>query len=160
MFGASNQCLPGRSKSDVLRPGITGMRGSMVMRLQPYMAQSPSPPLPSHPLPQLEVETPYRSGEPQEGDGCRHTVAKYHALGPAFPVAYSTPPPPPSFTASTTTSFSGLTDNDAEREPYHPGAVRERHHTVHLGHAGKWGGSRGPGLPAILCIRMSVLILI
>ena len=31
------QCLPGRPKPDVLRPGIGGMRGSTVIRLRPCM---------------------------------------------------------------------------------------------------------------------------
>ena len=31
-------------KTDVLRPGIVGMRGSMVMRLRPFMIPSTSPP--------------------------------------------------------------------------------------------------------------------
>ena len=31
------QCLPGRPKPDVLHPGIAGMRGSMIIRLWPYM---------------------------------------------------------------------------------------------------------------------------
>ena len=43
-LGASNQRLPGRRKHDVLRPGIAGMRGSMVIRLRPCMISStPSP---------------------------------------------------------------------------------------------------------------------
>ena len=43
------QCLPGRWKTDVLRPGIAGVRGSVVIRLRPYMISSthhPQPPLP------------------------------------------------------------------------------------------------------------------
>ena len=41
------QCLPGRSKPDVLRPGIVGMRGSIVIRLRPCMIMST---LPHHPF--------------------------------------------------------------------------------------------------------------
>ena len=33
----SNECLPGRWKPDMLRPGVVGMRGSMVLRLRPCM---------------------------------------------------------------------------------------------------------------------------
>ena len=36
-LGASNQCLPGRWKPDVIRPGIVGMQRSMVVRLRPCM---------------------------------------------------------------------------------------------------------------------------
>ena len=37
------QCLPGRSKPDMLRPGIVGMRGgSMAIRLRPCMRSSAS----------------------------------------------------------------------------------------------------------------------
>ena len=38
------QCLPGRWKRDVFRPGIVGMRGSMVLRLRTCMAYVNSPP--------------------------------------------------------------------------------------------------------------------
>ena len=39
------QCLPGRRKPDVLRPGIVGMRRSRVIRLRPRMTMStPFPP--------------------------------------------------------------------------------------------------------------------
>ena len=44
-------CLPGRWKPDVLRPGIVGMRESMVIRLRPCMTMSTPPPPPLvHPL--------------------------------------------------------------------------------------------------------------
>ena len=39
-----NQCLPDRPKPDVLRPGIAGMRGSMVTRLRPRTTMSTPPP--------------------------------------------------------------------------------------------------------------------
>ena len=49
------QCLSGRWKPDMLRPGIVGMRGSMVIRLWPRMRSStpllsstPPPPWPNH----------------------------------------------------------------------------------------------------------------
>ena len=35
------QCLPGWCKPDVLRPGIVGMRGSMVIRLRPCTSPPP-----------------------------------------------------------------------------------------------------------------------
>ena len=44
--GWCKQCLPGRRKPDVLRPGIVGMRGSMVVRLRPCMITSISTPAP------------------------------------------------------------------------------------------------------------------
>ena len=45
------QCRPGRWKPDMLRPGIVGKRGSMVIRLRPCLRSSTSllsstPPLP------------------------------------------------------------------------------------------------------------------
>ena len=40
----SKQCLPGRWKPDVLRPGNVGTLGSMVIRLRPCMTMSTPPP--------------------------------------------------------------------------------------------------------------------
>ena len=45
------QCLPGRRKVGVLRPGTVGMRGSMVIRLQPCGISSTSTHLHLHRLP-------------------------------------------------------------------------------------------------------------
>ena len=45
------QCLPGRLKPDGLRPGIEGMRGSMVGRQRPCTRMSTSPPLSRAPPP-------------------------------------------------------------------------------------------------------------
>ena len=57
------RCLPGRWKADVLCPSIVGVRGSMVIRLWPYMIMStpvPPPPL-SHSLLAAELEARERA---------------------------------------------------------------------------------------------------
>ena len=53
------QCLPGWRKPDVLRPGIVGMRGCMVIQLRPCKTEYTPPP--AAPAPRLENQpSPHR----------------------------------------------------------------------------------------------------
>ena len=52
------QCLPGRWKPHVLRPGVVGKRGTTVTRLRPCMMSSTPHPLPNPPTPPLYPTTP------------------------------------------------------------------------------------------------------
>ena len=68
------QCLPGRFQPDVLRPGVVGMRGSMVIRLRPCMITSTPP----H---DLSINLTPSSIHKKIRTRCRNPPHKWHLVG-------------------------------------------------------------------------------
>ena len=54
-LGASTDCLPGRLKPDVLRPGIAGMRGYMVNTATTMPDNEDTPPFSQRPYIRTEA---------------------------------------------------------------------------------------------------------
>ena len=101
-LGAKPMPMPGRQKTPavLLRPGIVGMRGSMLIRIWPCCTwvQPPRPP-PRHPPANVclvgENPTYAPSRHCRDARVYGHTVTAMHEIEYISPIEY-TPSPPPS----------------------------------------------------------------